>query len=397
LTFRHCVASGGWLSATTTITGRRHLVTEEYPDAVLRQHQQDRSTEIVEYINSHWDDNVSRQDPTVVRLTDGLRRGLRSSLAEAITLVESRNPTKKAQGEYILAELLRLAKKRIDKYGPGSLIFRVAFTGPPGVGKSTFIETFGKFLIDEHKKKVAVLTIDPSSVTTGGSIMGDVARMQELSRDDNAFVRASATHGTLGGLTKGTHEAVILCEGAGYNIVLVETVGVGQSEAAAASVVDMMVLLLSPAQGDELQGIKRGLMELADLIIVTKADGDLEKQARLTQTEYISALKYMRRRFRAWVPKVLRASSLSKEGLPEIYENMMAFRNAIADSGELLNQRHKQMTEWMWEHVDNVLMDLFRRHPEIVKKVPVLSEDIRNGRLTPGLAAEIMLREFLKV
>ncbi|KRX38170.1 UDP-glucose:glycoprotein glucosyltransferase 1 [Trichinella murrelli] len=338
------------------------------------------------YYRKHWDTDITVEDETVVGLKNRILKGDRSALASAITLVESNHPTKRAQGECLLQSMLKISKKRFDEHGPKSLIFRIAITGAPGAGKSTFIESFGLYLTRELKKKIAVLTIDPSSVRTGGSIMGDVARMNELSKEPNCYIRPSATAGTLGGVRRGTHESVVLCEGAGYDVVLIETVGVGQSESAVANIADMVVLLLSPALGDELQGIKRGIMEMADLILVTKADGDLLNQARLTRAEFSSALKYSRSRFHCWRPQVLLVSSRTNKGITEIWNEMEHFRNALSENGVLLQQRHQQMLRWMWNHIDHVLSGLFRHHPDVVKMLPQLIREIQNDNVTPVTA-----------
>ncbi|KRX15290.1 Methylmalonic aciduria type A -like protein, mitochondrial, partial [Trichinella nelsoni] len=342
------------------------------------------------YYRKHWDTDITVEDETVVGLKNRILKGDRSALASAITLVESNHPTKRAQGECLLQSMLKISKKRFDEHGPKSLIFRIAITGAPGAGKSTFIESFGLYLIRELKKKIAVLTIDPSSERTGGSIMGDVARMNELSKEPNCYIRQSATAGTLGGVRRGTHESVVLCEGAGYDVVLIETVGVGQSESAVANIADMVVLLLSPALGDELQGIKRGIMEMADLILVTKADGDLLNQARLTRAEFSSALRYSRSRFHCWRPQVLLVSSRTNKGITEIWNEMEHFRNALSESGVLLLQRHQQMLRWMWNHIDHVLSGLFRHHPDVVKMLPQLIREIQNDNITPVTAGENM-------
>ncbi|OPJ75895.1 methylmalonic aciduria type A protein, mitochondrial isoform B [Patagioenas fasciata monilis] len=205
-------------------------------------------------------------------------------------------------------------------------------SGPPGAGKSTFIECLGKMLT-ERKHKVSVLAVDPSSSTSGGSLLGDKTRMTELSRDTNAYIRPSPTRGTLGGVTRTTNEAILLCEGGGYDVVLVETVGVGQSEFAVADMVDMFVLLLPPAGGDELQGIKRGIIEMADLVAINKADGDLVVPARRIQAEYISAMKLLRKRSKVWRPKVMRISAKTGEGISDMWDKMTEFRDLMLTSG----------------------------------------------------------------
>ncbi|KAI8507660.1 hypothetical protein Bbelb_150400, partial [Branchiostoma belcheri] len=241
------------------------------------------------------------QHPAVQRLFQGLKEGHRASLAESITLVESVHRRKRAAAEALLQLVLEhLQQKRVKWKKPSA--FRIGLTGPPGAGKSTFIEAFGKFLTDSGHK-VAVLAVDPSSSTTGGSLLGDKTRMPELSRDMNAYIRPSPTSGTLGGVNRRTNEAIVLCEGAGYDVILVETVGVGQSEFVVADMVDMFVLLVPPAGGDELQGLKKGIVEVADLVIVNKADGDLLPAARRIQAEYTSALKLIRPRSHVWRPR----------------------------------------------------------------------------------------------
>ncbi|GCB77096.1 hypothetical protein scyTo_0018427 [Scyliorhinus torazame] len=238
------------------------------------------------------------------RLVGGLLGGQRACLAEAITLVESSVKHKKLLAQLLLQRVLTFQREREGPNGGKPLSFRVGLSGPPGAGKSTFIEIFGKMLTGKGHK-VAVLAVDPSSQTSGGSLLGDKTRMTELARDMNAYIRPSPTLGMLGGVTRTTNEAIILCEGAGYDLVLVETVGVGQSEFAVADMVDMLILFIPPAGGDELQGIKRGIIEMADLVVITKADGDFLLPAKKIQAEYRSALRLLRSRSKNWQPKVV--------------------------------------------------------------------------------------------
>ncbi|RKP35816.1 ArgK protein [Dimargaris cristalligena] len=212
--------------------------------------------------------------------------------------------------------------------------FRIGLSGPPGVGKSTFIEAFGT-LLTEQGYRLSVLAIDPSSILTGGSILGDKTRMPNLSRNTNAYIRPSPNRGTLGGVARNTHQSMLLCEAAGYNVCLVETVGVGQSETMVADMVDMFVLLVPPGGGDELQGMKKGIMEIADMVLVNKADGDLLNAARRAQIEYTSALKFMHHRFSSWRPPVLPVSSMQKEGLKEAWSSMLKFKNEFEADGSL--------------------------------------------------------------
>nr|KAF6481126.1 metabolism of cobalamin associated A [Molossus molossus] len=266
-------------------------------------------------------------------------------------------------------------------------------SGPPGAGKSTFIEYFGKMLT-ERGHKLSVLAVDPSSCTSGGSLLGDKTRMTELSRDMNAYIRPSPTRGTLGGVTRTTNEAILLCEGGGYDIILIETVGVGQSEFAVADMVDMFVLLLPPAGGDELQGIKRGIIEMADLVAITKSDGDLVVPARRIQAEYVSALKLLRRRSEVWRPQVVRISSRSGEGITEMWDKMREFQDLMLASGELTAKRQKQQKIWMWNLIQESVLEHFRTHPTVRGQIPLLERKVLSGALSPGLAADLLLKAF---
>uniref|UniRef100_A0A0K0DDR9 Methylmalonic aciduria type A protein, mitochondrial n=1 Tax=Angiostrongylus cantonensis TaxID=6313 RepID=A0A0K0DDR9_ANGCA len=291
--------------------------------------------------------------------------------------------------------VLAAERKRYAEKGKDAMIFRIAISGSPGVGKSSFIEALGKELTEGRNLKIAVLTIDPTSAVTGGSILGDLTRMQELSRNPKAYIRQSPTSGSLGGVARGVHEAVILCEGAGYDVVVIETVGVGQSEVSVVDMCDMFCLLLSPAHGDELQGVKRGIVELSDLLVITKDDSDLKSKAKLTQAEYISALKYVRPRIGAWKPKVLRSSIMNRQSIAAVCDTMFEYWNTIMESGDLEQRRVKQMTQWMWNHVQDELLRVFKQHPRIVPLAPSLERDVREGKITPGLASEVMIRTFL--
>ncbi|XP_016807795.1 methylmalonic aciduria type A protein, mitochondrial isoform X2 [Pan troglodytes] len=227
-----------------------------------------------------------------------------------------------------------------------------------------------------------------------GSLLGDKTRMTELSRDMNAYIRPSPTRGTLGGVTRTTNEAILLCEGAGYDIILIETVGVGQSEFAVADMVDMFVLLLPPAGGDELQGIKRGIIEMADLVAVTKSDGDLIVPARRIQAEYVSALKLLRKRSQVWKPKVIRISARSGEGISEMWDKMKDFQDLMLASGELTAKRRKQQKVWMWNLIQESVLEHFRTHPTVREQIPLLEQKVLSGALSPGLAADFLLKAF---
>ncbi|XP_029090400.1 methylmalonic aciduria type A protein, mitochondrial isoform X2 [Monodon monoceros] len=249
-------------------------------------------------------------------------------------------------------------------------------------------------MLTERGHKLSVLAVDPSSCTSGGSLLGDKTRMTELSRDMNAYIRPSPTRGTLGGVTRTTNEAVLLCEGGGYDIILIETVGVGQSEFAVADMVDMFVLLLPPAGGDELQGIKRGIIEMADLVAITKSDGDLVVPARRIQAEYVSALKLLRRRSGVWRPKVIRISARSGEGITEMWDTMKEFQDVMLASGELTAKRQKQQKVWMWNLIQENVVEHFRTHPTVREQIPLLEKRVLSGALSPGLAADLLLKAF---
>ncbi|XP_054845527.1 methylmalonic aciduria type A protein, mitochondrial isoform X1 [Eublepharis macularius] len=327
------------------------------------------------------------------KLYNGLIHGHRACLAEAITLIESTHSRKKEIAQVLLQKVLSYHREQEQLNKGKPLAFRVGLSGPPGAGKSTFIECFGKMLT-ERGHRVSVLAVDPSSSTSGGSLLGDKTRMTELSRDMNAYIRPSPTRGTLGGVTRTTNEVILLCEGGGYDIVLVETVGVGQSEFAVADMVDMFVLLLPPAGGDELQGIKRGIIEMADLVAVTKADGDLVVPARRIQAEYISALKLLRKRSKIWSPKVMRISARTGEGISDMWDKMTEFRELMLASGELITKRRRQQKVWMWNVIQENVLDHFRSHLAVRDQIPLLEEKVVSGILSPGLAADLLLNAF---
>lgn len=316
-------------------------------------------------------------------LATPLLEGNRRALARAITLVESSRADHREQAQALLAEIM-------PKTG-GAV--RIGLSGAPGVGKSTFTEAMGLHLTGLGHK-VAVLAVDPSSALTGGSILGDKTRMELLSRDKNAFIRPSPSGGTLGGVARRTREAMLLVEAAGYDVLIIETVGVGQSETAVAEMVDMFLLLQSPGGGDELQGIKRGIMEMADLIVVNKADGALEKPAKMAQAEYIGALGLMRPKSPNWSPEVLLASALKNIGITEIWDAICTFEQRMVDSGELQGNRARQATSWMWSEIGEGLMDRFKADKAVADRLPSLKKQVAYGQITPSAAAAELLGIF---
>ncbi|KAL1434860.1 hypothetical protein MTO96_001743 [Rhipicephalus appendiculatus] len=335
---------------------------------------------------------AATESARVRRLFDGLASGERAALAQSITLVESTARRDHDEAQHLLQLVLQENKAR-RKGQLGS--FRIGLTGPPGTGKSTFIETFGKFLTGSGYK-VAVLTVDPSSAVTGGSLLGDKTRMIQLTRDPNAYIRPSPTRGHGGGVTRTTCDAIQLCECAGYNVVLVETVGVGQSEYMVADMVDLFLLLIPPGGGDELQGVKRGIVEMADLIAVTKADGDHIPECRRMAAEYISALKFMKPRSQLWRPKVLQVSAKANVGISELWGVVQDYRNALEPNGELGHRRQLQRVRWLWTYVGSELERRLRSHPDIAACTAELENAVIEETITPGHACDELMSRFFK-
>lgn len=315
----------------------------------------------------------------------GILKGDRVILARAITLMESS-----------LAEDQRLASEVLDvltPYAGNSL--RVGITGSPGVGKSTFIEAFGKMLTGSGKK-LAVLTIDPSSQVTGGSILGDKTRMGELSRDRHAFIRPSPAGTTLGGVAAHTREAIVLCEAAGFHMIVVETVGSGQSEIAVRNMVDFFLLLVQPGSGDELQGIKKGIVEMADAIAITKADGDHVRTAKMTQSDFQHALHLVQRKTPGWDPKVITCSSFEQLGLKEISDTLEEYKKEMSSTGFIQTIRKEQNLSWFSEHFQRLLLNDPKRFREIHQKEQILSAQVMSGRVSPRIAAQHLLDAYLQ-
>ena len=316
-------------------------------------------------------------------LLKGILQGNRRELAKAITLLESTLTESFEIGQKLLESLLPYSGKAL----------RIGITGVPGVGKSTFIEALGLFLID-NGYRVAVLAVDPSSEITGGSIMGDKTRMNELSLHSKAFIRPSPSSGVLGGVARNTREAMIICEAAGYDVIIVETVGVGQSETLVNSMVDLFLLLILPNAGDELQGIKKGILEISDLIVVNKSDGDNELQAKNTQLEYRKAMNFFKSRKFSWKPRILRCSSLEKQGIENIWESAKEFQKILKKSGELEEQREIQASKWMWSQVKEGLLNNFKNKPNIKEKILEFEKAVISGKMLPSFAAKQLLNEW---
>ncbi len=314
---------------------------------------------------------------------EGVLAGDRAILGRAITLVESNRPRHQRQAQELLLRLLPHAGQAQ----------RVGISGVPGAGKSTFIEALGCRLCDTGQR-VAVLAVDPSSRVSGGSILGDKTRMQRLATHPGAFVRPSPSSGSLGGVGRKTRETMIVCEAAGYDIVLVETVGVGQSEVLVADMVDFFLVLMIAGAGDELQGIKRGILELADLVAVNKADGDNLLRAQRARQELETAAHFMQPISPHWKPPVVCVSALDGSGLPALWEQVLEHRRVLEAHGELATRRQRQRLRWMWAMVEEQLLAALRGHEQVRATLPALERDVLDGRLTPTLAARALLERF---
>jgi LAO/AO transport system kinase len=327
---------------------------------------------------------MSQPAEGVAATCEAIRSGDRRALARTITLLESSRDDLAAEGQAILEALV--------PHTGGAV--RLGITGPPGVGKSSFIEALGLHLIDAGRR-VAVLAIDPSSPVTGGSILGDKTRMERLARSERAYIRPSPSGGTLGGVAERTREVMLVCEAAGYDVVIVETVGIGQSEVTVAGMVDFFLVLLQPGSGDELQGIKKGVLELADGLVVHKADGPLAEVARRSAAQFSGALSLLRPLSPAWSPRVLCASSVANQGIAEVWQMVQAQREALSASGEAQRRRREQARAWMWSLLDEGLRRAFRSHPGVAARVEGLEREVESLRTTPAHAARTLLGTFL--
>jgi LAO/AO transport system kinase len=310
-------------------------------------------------------------------LASGVRAGDRATLARAITLIESKRADHLKKARQLVQELLPATGNAI----------RVGITGAPGVGKSLTIDTLGNYLTAKGHK-VAVLAVDPSSSRTGGSILGDKTRMARLAIDDNAFVRPSPSSGTLGGVAAKTRETMLLCEAAGHDVVLVETVGIGQSETTVADMTDFFLALMLPGAGDELQGIKKGLVELADMIAVNKADGDNLKRAKAAAAEYRAALHILNPRSPNWTPPVVTYSALTGDGIDALWAQVLAHRERMMHSGEHAARRRDQQVKWMWSMLEERVFARLKSDAGLRAKLPRIEAEVAAGRLSPALAVE---------
>lgn len=338
------------------------------------------SSQSVEHIQ------LSRKvQPSAEELVEGILAGNITALSRAITLVESTNPIHLAKANTIINSCLAHANQSV----------RIGITGVPGVGKSTFIEAFGKHLTSLGKK-VAVLAIDPSSTISHGSILGDKTRMEELVKDPNAFIRPSASGETLGGVARKTRETITLCEAAGFDTIIIETVGVGQSETAVHSMVDFFLLLKIAGAGDELQGIKRGIMEMADAIVINKADGDNIKKAQFAKVEFNRALHLFPAKKSGWIPKTATCSAITSEGIPEVWNTITEFLNLTQSNSYFFEKRQNQNQFWMLETINDQLKSNFYNNPEIQQQLDSTKKAVQNDEISPFAAASLLLEKYFK-
>lgn len=315
----------------------------------------------------------------------GIKEGNRSVLSRAITLVESNHPHHQEVAQELIEKCLNYSGNSI----------RVGITGVPGVGKSTFIEALGNILVKSNRN-LAVLAIDPSSETSKGSILGDKTRMEKLSSETNAFIRPSPSSGSLGGVARKTRESIILCEAAGFDTIFVETVGVGQSETAVHSMVDFFLLLMLAGAGDELQGVKRGIMEMADAVIITKADGNNKSNAELAKSEFRNALHLYPPKKSGWRPEVMTCSAKDGAGIKEIWENIQKYYNFTKENDFITQKRRDQSLYWLYETINEKLKDRFYLHPEISKKIEFYRKRIVDDKISSFVAARELLDEYHK-
>ena len=310
-------------------------------------------------------------------LVRGIRAGDRATLARAITLIESKRGDHRKTAHHLVQELLPLTGKAV----------RLGITGAPGAGKSTTIDVLGTYLTGKGHK-VAVLAVDPSSTRTGGSILGDKTRMAQLAVDPHAFVRPSPSSGTLGGVAAKTRETMLVCEAAGYDVVMVETVGIGQSETAVADMTDFFLVLMLPGAGDELQGLKKGIVELADMIAVNKSDGDNIERARRAAADYRAALNILTPQSSTWSPPVITYSALTQNGIDELWTQVLAHKNKMTGSGELETRRREQQVKWMWTMLEGRLTARLRSDASVRAKLRQAETQVAAGKLAPTLAVE---------
>lgn len=338
------------------------------------------STDAIENIKE-----FRKKQPSSTQLIEGILSSNITTLSRAITLIESTNPKHLSKANEVIQGCLPFANKSI----------RIGITGVPGVGKSTFIEAFGKYLTNSGHK-VAVLAVDPSSTISHGSILGDKTRMEELVRDENAFIRPSASGETLGGVARKTRETITLCEACGFNIILIETVGVGQSETAVHSMVDFFLLLKIAGAGDELQGIKRGIMEMADAIVINKADGDNIKKANLAKAEFNRALHLFPPKKSGWIPKTSTCSAITHDGIDTVWQTITDYLELVQSNDYFQENRKEQNQFWMMETINEQLKTHFYNQPNITELLETNKKAVHDNRISPFVAAQNLLDSYFK-
>lgn len=355
-----------------------------HPSA-LKENEGIEQPEIISASSVAQIQNLRKKQPTADELIKAILEGDKTALSRAITLVESTNPSHLEKANEVINACLPYANHSV----------RVGITGVPGVGKSTFIEAFGKYLTGLGKK-VAVLAVDPSSSISHGSILGDKTRMEELVKDKNAYIRPSASGESLGGVARKTRESIILCEACGFDTILIETVGVGQSETAVHSMVDFFLLLNLAGAGDELQGIKRGIVEMADAIVINKADGDNIKRARLAKIEYNRALHLFPMKSSGWSPKVTTCSALANEGINDVWDTIQGYFALTKENCYFDKKRKEQNQYWILETINEQLKTNFYNHPDIQKLLDSTKKAVQNNEISPFAAASLLLKKYFK-
>ena len=351
--------------------------------SALKEKEGVAQPETLSAVVAHQIQQFRRKQSSAEELIAGILKGDKTALGRAITLVESTNPEHLAKANEVIKGCLPHANNSV----------RIGITGVPGVGKSTFIEAFGKYLTSIGKK-VAVLAVDPSSSISHGSILGDKTRMEELVKDENAYIRPSASGDTLGGVARKTRETIILCEACGFDTIIIETVGVGQSETAVHSMVDFFLLLKISGAGDELQGIKRGIMEMADTIVINKADGDNVAKAKLAKTEFNRALHLFPAKSSGWIPKVTTCSAYEKTGIDAIWDIISEYFELVKANHYFEEKRQNQNQFWMMETINEQLKNHFYNHPNIMQLLEENKKAVQNNEISPFAAAMSLLEQY---
>ncbi|TDE29889.1 methylmalonyl Co-A mutase-associated GTPase MeaB [Flavobacterium ranwuense] len=362
------------------------LPNKKYHPSALNEKPGISPPEIISAVAVGHIQQFRKIQPSAKELVEGILAENITALSRAITLVESTSVSHLSKANEVINACLPYANKSV----------RIGITGVPGVGKSTFIEAFGKYLTSLGKK-VAVLAVDPSSTISHGSILGDKTRMEELVKDKNAFIRPSASGETLGGVARKTRETITLCEAAGFDTIIIETVGVGQSETAVHSMVDFFLLLKISGAGDELQGIKRGIMEMADAIVINKADGDNIRKANLAKLEFKRALHLFPAKKSGWTPTTAACSAITHQGIPDVWETIQKFLELTKGNNYFFAKRKEQNQYWMLETINEQLKTNFYNHPEIKKSLELNKKAVQNDEISPFAAAQLLLEKYFKV